>query len=111
MTVHRFQPLCGPYHVVTAPMIVVNGVRNVLTGLVRFEAGIRSPATGLRQGCASEVDYVVSGRLRVDTASGSYEISAGDIVIEHPDEPHATTALEDSEIFFVLMDPLVAFDG
>lgn len=105
MTVHRFPPLSGRYQVVTAPLLEVGGVRKVLTGLARIEAGVRSPPQGLRQGCASEVDYVVSGRLRVDTAAGSYEIAAGDIVVENPDEAHATTALEDSEIFFVLMDP------
>lgn len=105
MAVHRFPPLSGRYQVAAAPLVDVGGVRKVLTGLARIGAGVRSPPAGLRQGCASEIDYVVSGRLRVDTASGSYEIAAGDIVIEHPDEPHATTALEDSEIFFVLMDP------
>jgi len=105
-TVHRFAPMAGDYTVVTVPRLTLAGTREALTGLVRFGAGRRSPPAGLRQGCAREIDYVIRGRLRVDTATGSYEIAAGDVVVADPDEPHATTALEDSEIFFVLLDPV-----
>jgi len=104
--IHRFGALSGDYQLATAPPIDVSGSKKALTGLVRFGAGRRSPPVGLRQGSVHELDYVISGRLRVDTASGSYEIRAGDVIVANPDEPHATTALEDSEIFFVLLDPL-----
>jgi hypothetical protein len=95
----------GAYRVETAPPLDITGCSVAQTGIARFAAGRRSPTSGFKQGCIHEVDYVISGRLRVDTPSDTYEIRAGDVVVANPDEPHATTAIEDSEIFFVLLDP------
>lgn len=74
-------------------------------GLCRFEKGMRSPLLGMRSSAAHELGYVVSGRLRIDTADASYEVQAGDLLCTSPAQVHSTTALEDSEIFFVLLDP------
>lgn len=66
---------------------------------------MRSPVVGMRSSAMHELGYVVSGRLRIDTAADSYEVAAGDLLTTSPAEEHSTTALEDSEIFFVLLDP------
>jgi quercetin dioxygenase-like cupin family protein len=60
----------------------------------------------MRASGATELGYVVSGRLRIETASARFEVQAGDVLTSSPTEPHSTTALEDSEIFFVLLDPV-----
>ena len=46
--------------------------------------------------------------MRVDTASGSRMANAHDVIISSPAEKHATTALTDATIFFVLIDPPIA---
>lgn len=109
MDIYRFHPLIGDYEVKIAPLLDVTGTTQVMTGVCRIAAGRRSPEQGFRQGCRHEVDYVIKGRLRVDTAERSWEVVAGDTLVASPDAPHATTALEDSEIFFVLMDPIIRF--
>jgi len=47
----------------------------------------------------------VRGRLLIETAQATYAAEAGDVLVTSPAEPHSTTAIEDSEIFFVLLAP------
>jgi quercetin dioxygenase-like cupin family protein len=108
MKVHHHAPLTGPYALVTLPPIAPAGAAPVLVGLVRFAAGTRSPEIGMRTSAKHELGYVVSGRLRIDTEHASFEACAGNMLSSSPTEPHSTTALEDSEIFFVLIDPHLA---
>jgi quercetin dioxygenase-like cupin family protein len=105
MQFHRFPPLVGSYALATVPPVSIAGVTQALSGLVRFAAGKRSPDEGMRTSAVHELGYVVRGRVRIDTAHQSLEARAGDILVSSPTEPHSTTALEDSEIFFVLIDP------
>lgn len=108
MHVHRFPPLTGAYSLASVPSLSLNGASEAVTGLVHFGAGARSPENGMRVSAAHELGYVVSGRLRIDTAQSSYEVRAGDVLVASPALAHSTTALEDSEIFFVLLDPMRA---
>src|SRR6266850_8515385 len=73
-------------------------------GLVRIGAGIRSPAEGLRASARHEIAYIVESTVRVDTAAGSRTLNAHDVIVSSPAEDHATTALTDTTIFFVLID-------
>lgn len=108
MQVHRFPPLTGAYSLSSVAPLSLNGATQAVTGLVRFGAGVRSPESGMRISAAHELGYVVSGRLRIDTVQSSYEVQAGDLLVASPTQAHSTTALEESEIFFVLLDPIRA---
>lgn len=105
MQVYRFPPLTGAYALASVPQLETAAVNRAQIGLCRFEKGMRSPQQGMRSSAAHELGYVVSGRLRIDTAGDSYEVRAGDLLATSPALEHSTTALEDSEIFFVLLDP------
>jgi quercetin dioxygenase-like cupin family protein len=80
-------------------------VTKAQVGLCRIGEGARSPPEGFRTSAAHEIAYVVRGRIRVHTESGVYDAAAGDVLTTSPAEPHSTTALEDCELFFVLLDP------
>ena len=105
MLVHKSFPLSGAYALSTLPLQPVAAVSTVLAGRVRIAAGRRSPETGLRTSAQGEIGYVVRGRLRIDTAHASHTVEAGDMLSMCPAQAHSTTALEDSEIFFVLLNP------
>lgn len=92
----------------SVPVLNLDQASQAAPGLVRIAAGTRSPLTGLRASAAHEIGYVVRGRLRIETADASHEARAGDVLVTSPAELHSTTALEDSEIFFVLIDPQAA---
>lgn len=108
MDLHRFPPLTGPYGLATAPVLNVE-VRQALAGLCHWARGQRSPESGLRASAAHEIAYVVRGALRVETATGTLEVRAGDFVTTSPAVPHSATALEDTDVFFVLLDPAAHF--
>lgn len=108
MQVHRSSPLSGAYALATVPPLAFEPVGQALAGLVRIAAGTRSPDTGMRTSAAHEIGYVIRGRLRIDIAQQSQEVQTGDMLVMSPAVPHSTTALEDSEIFFVLLDPHLA---
>lgn len=105
MDIHHFPPLSGGYALNSVPPLSLHNATQAVTGLVRIGAGTRSPESGLRTSAAHEIGYLVRGRVRIETASATHEARAGDILVTSPAEPHSTTALEDSEIFFVLLDP------
>ena len=97
--------LTGDYALSATPEIAIEATSHVMAGRVRITKGRRSPEAGMRTSGLHEVGHVISGRLLVETAGRSYEVAAGDSLVMCPAELHSTTALEDSEIFFVLLDP------
>lgn len=105
MNLRRPSPLAGAYALDAAEPLAVAPVSEVQVGRCWFGQGMRSPPEGFRTSAAHEIAYVLRGRLLVQTESGSFEAVAGDILTTSPAEPHSTTALEDSEVFFVLLDP------
>ena len=97
--------LSGDYAMSATSEIAIEAASRVMAGRVRLAKGRRSPEVGMRTSGLHEVGHVVSGRLRIETAERSHEVVAGDSLVMCPAELHSTTALEDSEIFFVLLDP------
>jgi quercetin dioxygenase-like cupin family protein len=97
--------LSGQYDLQPFQSLTLAGANRADVGMVRIGAGTRSPAEGLRASAQHEIAYVVSGKARVDTALGSRIVNAGDVLISSPTELHATTALEDTVVFYVLIDP------
>lgn len=96
----------GAYGLHILPALALSpGASGALAGCVWFAAGQRSPESGLRSSALHELGYVIQGALRIDTADGAHMARAGDMLLMSPAEPHSTTALEDSQIFFVLLDP------
>lgn len=97
--------MSGRYDLRPLETIDLTGARDAQIGLVRFAAGHRSPPEGFRSGAAHEIATLVEGRVRVDTPDGESRIvNARDVIVSSPAEPHATTALEDTVIFYVVVD-------
>lgn len=106
--IHPAPVLGGNYDLRRLESTELGGAETAHVGLVRIGAGIRSPAEGLRTSARHEIAYIVEGTVGVDTASGSRMANAHDVIISSPAEKHATTALTDATIFFVLIDPPIA---
>ena len=94
--------LVGDYELRELNTFRLLGAHALRTGLVRIAKGVRSPPAGLRAGADHEIGYVVSGKVRIETSEDRYIASAGETLVASPDLPHATTALEDTVIFFTL---------
>jgi mannose-6-phosphate isomerase-like protein (cupin superfamily) len=97
--------LTGPYALAMLASIDANQTRRVECGIVRFGRDMRSPATGLHTNSRHEVALVLKGRVLIETANERFEAGPGDCIVGSPGEPHATTGLEDAELFFVLIEP------
>jgi len=107
MDVLEPRPLSGPYAIDAAPPVdFAAPVQRAQAGRCRFAAGHRSPPQGRGMSAQHEICYLVEGRLLLETALGERIVEAGSTLILSPAEPHSTTALEDSVVFFVLLDPL-----
>ena len=103
MDIHRPNTLVDAYALDFAPVYDLHDVQRVQTGICRIAKGTRSPPEGLKTSAENEIAYVLRGRIRVETATGVFEASAGDILTTCPAQAHGTTALEDCELFFVLL--------
>lgn len=99
---HPHSELTGEYELAELDTFVLDGRHTIRTGLVRIAMGRRSPLLGLHASADHEIGYVVSGKVQIETAHGIFTASQGDTLIANPDIPHATTALEDTVIFFSL---------
>jgi hypothetical protein len=106
--IHPAPALGGNYDLRRLESTQLGGADTAHVGLVRIGAGIRSPAKGFRTSARHEIAFIVEGTVRVDTASGSRMANAHDVIVSSPAEQHATTALTDATIFFVLIDPSIA---
>lgn len=105
--IHAAASLLGAYDLRRLENVRLDGAQAAHVGMVRIGAGTRSPTEGLRASARHEIAYLVQGRVRIDTQAESRVASAGDVIISSPAEPHATTALEDAVLFFVLVEPEV----
>jgi quercetin dioxygenase-like cupin family protein len=102
MRIHAHADLAGDYDLRELDNVRLDGAHEIRTGIVRIAKGTRSPVAGLRALADHEIGYVVSGKVRVETEAGVLDVSCGDTLVASPDIPHATTALEDTVIFFSL---------
>ena len=106
MDLHRFAPIADAYGLHMTPKMSGVDASEAVAGLCHWSQGTRSPEQGMRASAKHEIAYVVRGRLRVETPDGaSFEAQAGDIITTSPARPHCCTAIEDSDVFFVLLDP------
>lgn len=105
MKILQPDPLTGAYALALTPVLAFQEVFQAQSGLCRIAKGRRSPEQGMRTSAKHELAYLIRGRVLVETASQKFEVTAGSILTASPSEPHSTTALEDSEIFFVLLEP------
>jgi quercetin dioxygenase-like cupin family protein len=103
--IHPTPALGGNYDLRQLDSAQLGGAETARVGLVRIGAGIRSPSEGFRTSARHEIAFIVEGTVRVDTAAGSRTVNAHDVIVSSPAEQHATTALTDTTIFFVLIDP------
>lgn len=102
MKIHPHADLAGDYDLRELDTVHLDGAHEIKTGIVRIAKGTRSPVAGFRAAADHEIGYVVSGSVRVETEAGGQVASRGDTLVASPDIPHATTALEDTVIFFAL---------
>lgn len=105
--IHPMPSLGGDYDLRQLEAFALQGAQSAKVGVVHIAAGTRSPSAGLRASARHEIAYIVAGSARVNTAEGSTTVSAGDVIVSSPAELHATTALRDTTIFYVLIDPPV----
>lgn len=103
--IHPAPVLAGTYDLRPLDAAHLHGAQTAQVGLVRIGAGTRSPAQGLRSGARHEIAFVVTGQVRIDTDEGSAFAGTGDVIVSSPTEPHATTAVVDTTLFYVLVDP------
>lgn len=96
------------YGLQTVPPQTIAAAAEMLVGCVWMAAGQRSPESGMRTSARHEIGYVVEGRVKIETLDQTLIAKAGDMLVMCPAEMHSTTALEDSQIFFVLLDPTLA---
>ena len=97
--------LSGFYDMKLLQSIDLIGAHRAHVGMVRIASGGRSPPEGYRANARNEIAVVLSGSVRVETATSDYILSAGHIFVSGPGDEHATIALEDAEIFYTLIDP------
>lgn len=103
--IHPAPILSGSYDLRSFETAQLGKADNAQVGIVRIGAGTRSPAEGLRASARHEIAFIVEGQVRVDTIDDSRIANRHDVIVSSPAELHATTALTDTIIFFVLVDP------
>ena len=104
--IHPAQALSGSYALRPIDSLSLEGTLRANIGVVRIAAGTRSPAEGLRINAKHEVAYIIAGEVRIETADGTRIAATGDVIVSSPTEAHATTAVTDAVLFFVLCDPV-----
>lgn len=103
--IHPMPALAGAYDLRPLEKLELGGAQAGQVGVVRIAAGTRSPAAGYRTSAKHEIALIIQGRVQVETATDARIVEAGSIVVSSPTEEHATIALEDTHIFYVLIDP------
>jgi quercetin dioxygenase-like cupin family protein len=77
-------------------------------GAAVMARGCRQPRQGVSCHDGDEISLLLTGRAIVETESGRVEIKSGDIVLIKAGEAHATEALEDCHVYYVLTKSGVA---
>ncbi|MDA5194155.1 cupin domain-containing protein [Govanella unica] len=90
------------FSVTTLTELLPEGKGRLKIGTATFPKGKRYPETGLAPHAEREFSLVLEGALDIETADGIRRAAAGEVIIMNPGEPHASLALEDSKVFYVL---------
>lgn len=75
---------------------------NASFGVATFEAGTRHPEREMTAHDQHEISYIIEGRLKLFTEQGVTEVEPGQVVWLEANEKHASTAIEDGKVFWVL---------
>lgn len=73
-------------------------------GMASFPPGLRHPAEGMSRHAGTEVSLILEGAFSVETAGGVQTAEAGTVSVIPPGEGHATTALVNSRVFYILFE-------
>lgn len=71
-------------------------------GTAMMPRGCRQPPQGVSRHDGDEISLLLRGRAMIETADGRIEVGAGDVVFISAGEAHATEALEDCHVYYVL---------
>ncbi|MBN7796633.1 cupin domain-containing protein [Parahaliea mediterranea] len=86
----------------TLEEVAPTGTRPIASGFAAFPRGARVPESGLSSHDQHEISYVIEGRLEVTLEQQTRTLVAGDAACIAANELHASRALEDSKVFWVL---------
>jgi len=75
---------------------------NASFGMGAFGPDVRHPQTGLAHHDQHEISYIIEGRMILHMEDGDVNIEPGMVLWLEKGEPHATTALENGKVFYVL---------
>jgi quercetin dioxygenase-like cupin family protein len=73
-------------------------------GVATFPPGQRHPAEGMSQHAGIEISLILEGAFSIETESGTRRIGADSIVTIPAGQAHATTALVNSRVFYLLLE-------
>lgn len=71
-------------------------------GVATFSGGLRHPEQGMTMHDQHEISYIIEGRMKLHGEQGITDIEAGQVIYLKANEKHATTAIEDGKVFWVL---------
>lgn len=108
MKIFKLQPTAGT----TISAVSVNEMAafgpeeggDLKVGNAMFPKGVRHPAEGLKPHKEREISYIIEGAFDVHLEEGTQRVEAGDLVVIEPGEAHATTALADSRVIYILQN-------
>lgn len=75
---------------------------NVSFGVASFSAGTRHPVSELDAHDQHEISYIIEGRMELITEQGKTALAPGQVVWLEANEQHASAAVEDGKVFWVL---------
>ncbi len=76
-----------------------HGTARCRTIISSFAAGLRIPETGFSTHDVTEISLILSGMFDLESGGQSARLSAGDLVIVPPGEPHFFHVRADTRIF------------
>ncbi len=71
-------------------------------GVAGFPDGLRHPTKGLAAHDQDEISIILEGEFQLETNKGKFCCKAGDVIHIPAGEEHATTATNNSKVFYVL---------
>lgn len=82
--------------------LMPEGTGRLQIGTATFPKDKRHPETGLAPHAQREISLILEGAFDLETSEGIRRVEAGDLIILDPGEAHASVALTDSKVFYVL---------
>lgn len=74
-----------------------HGAEKCQAGLAVIKPGQRLPGSGYSKHASEEVSYILSGKIRVETDTGSEIAEEGDLVFMPGDKPHFNVNISEEE--------------